>query len=184
VQLVDAQVALSELRFGEAISKARPAIDLAGTQNKEIAILARLTLGLAMALSGDTRAGRRLCDDAVTLGKAESNPRLLSNALLILARVMLESREAQAALSTALESSERFEREGQQDSGWQASLVAARASQLMGDKDAAHKYASKASTLLAELRRKWGEESFNRYINRPDVQNCRRQIDRLLAIGK
>ena len=75
-------------------------------------------------------------------------------------------------------------RSGHQDSEWRALLIAARASDLTGNKSAASDYASRADSLCAGLEQKWGKEAYEGYLRRPDIQNYRNQVAQILKVGK
>ena len=62
--------------------------------------------------------------------------------------------------------------------------MAARASQIAGDRSAAQMYASRAQTLCDGLREKWGGDAYEGYLRRPDIQNYRSQIDHILSRSK
>jgi len=59
---------------------------------------------------------------------------------------------------------------GQQESEWRAWLLAALASQRIGDKAAAQEQLTHAKDTLAQLQQKWGSASFESYLTRPDVK--------------
>jgi GH15 family glucan-1,4-alpha-glucosidase len=73
-----------------------------------------------------------------------------------------------------------FAQSGQKDSEWRALLIAARASDLAGDKVAAQDYASRADKACSELAQKWGAESYESYLRRPDIQLYRTQLAQIL----
>jgi tetratricopeptide (TPR) repeat protein len=175
--LVNSQASLSERRFLEAKAQAQHALSLAGTQIKGAAVEAKYTLGLAHTFSGARREGNRTCEEAVEMAKQESDPRLLSNALLALAEAQIENGNAQAALDTALQAQERFARAGQAESEWRAWLIAARANRQLKNIEAAREQFSRARALPATLQQKWGEEAFNNYLARPDVMFNRQGLD-------
>ncbi|MDT4896344.1 MAG: eukaryotic-like serine/threonine-protein kinase [Acidobacteriota bacterium] len=181
IHLSYARMALSERNFKEARARAKQALDLAGNQ-QGVSIEAKYTLGLASALSGAKPEGKQLCDEAVDAATRESDPRLLSGAQLALAQVLLETGETQGALETALRAQESFARTGQQDSEWRAWLVAATASRSAGDRAKAQEYGARAATVLLDIKQKWGDEAFNNYLKRPDVQYSRKQLDEMLAL--
>lgn len=180
VLLFDAQKSLSERKFEDAISKSRNSLSLAGTQYKDVAVQATSTLGMAQALAGTRDAGMRSCRAAVNLAKTIGMPRLISSGQLALAEAQLESGQMQAALKTALALQPAFARSGQQQSEWRAWVIAALASSHLGDRAAAHDYIVRADSLLSEIRREWGEELYNGYLSRPDVQHYRRQIGEIM----
>jgi hypothetical protein len=89
---------------------------------------------------------------------------------------MLLNKDAAAALATALEAQKIFGQSGQKDSEWRALLIAARASDLLGDKSAAHNYAEQADAACNALPQMWGAESYQSYLRRPDIQMYRKQL--------
>jgi serine/threonine protein kinase/tetratricopeptide (TPR) repeat protein len=184
VHLTNSQMALSERRFDEAKTKGQQALDVSGKEYRDVALQAKYSLGLAQALSGAAQPARKPCEEAVAMAKEVKSPRLLSSALLALAEVLLLENDAPRALATAREAQEMFAHAGQQDSEWRALLIAARASQLAGNKSAAHDYAYRADSLCAGLQQKWGAEAYAGYSRRPDIENYRRQITQILDRSK
>ncbi|HYX29862.1 MAG TPA: hypothetical protein VE863_15080, partial [Pyrinomonadaceae bacterium] len=81
-----------------------------------------------------------------------------------------------AALQTALEAQKIFGQSGQKDSEWRALLIAARASDMAGDKSAARDYASRAETACNALQQLWGTDNYESYLRRPDIQMYRKQL--------
>ena len=181
VQLTRAQIALSERHFGEAKKSAQEAHDLSATQYRKVALQAKYTIGLAEAFSGAPQPARKLCEEAVVIAREMNAPQLISSALLALAEVLLQSNDGKPALETALQAQTIFARSGQQDSEWHTLLIAARASELAGDKSAMHDYASRADDLCAGLEKKWGKEAYGTYLSRPDIQNHRKQVAQILT---
>jgi len=175
-----ARIALSERRFPEARATAQKAFALAG-EIRSTAIEAKITLGLAQALSGATRQGQLNCQEALEMARQADDPSLLSEALLGLAEAMVQGSDTAGALKTSLEAQELFARSGKQDSEWIAWLIAARASRSAGDIQKAHEYGSKAENLLSGLQQKLGKDNYNTYLNRPDVQFSRKQLSELIA---
>jgi serine/threonine protein kinase/Flp pilus assembly protein TadD len=172
---------LSQRRFTEAEAESQRALDMAGTQSTNLAIQARIVLGLSQVLSGAKAHGRALCEEAVTMATHLGDQWLLSEALLALAEAAIENNDAQAAAQAALRAQESFTRAGQQASEWRAWLIAARASQRAGNAQQARDYAVRASALLAGLEQKWQTVPYNSYLNRPDVKFYRQQLGDLLA---
>ena len=118
------------------------------------------------------------------MAKESRLPRLISSAQLALAEVLVLAKDAEGALRAALDAQPLCARFGQQDSEWRAWLMAARASQIVGNRSAAQMYASRAQTLCDGLREKWGADAFEGYLRRPDIQNYRSQIDQILSRSK
>ena len=183
VHLTNAQIALSEGRNDEAKKKSQLALEVSASQFPDVTLQAKYSMGRAEALSGAPQVGRKLCEEAVAMAKKTNTPQLISSALLALAEVMLIGKEAKSALENSLEAQKSFARSGQQDSEWRALLIAARASQLAGDKVAARDYASKADSQCAGLEQKWGKDAYASYLRRPDIQTYRNQIAQILKLS-
>ncbi len=184
VHLGYSQMALSEGRFSDAKREGQKAIHLAAKQYKDIDINGKFSMGLAEALSGATQPAKLLCEEAVAMAKESRLPRLISSAQLALAEVLVLAKDAEGALRASLDAQRLCARFGQQDSEWRALLMAARASQLAGDRSAAHMYASRAQTLCDGLREKWGADAYEGYLRRPDIRNYRSQLDQILSRSK
>jgi tetratricopeptide (TPR) repeat protein len=182
--LTDSRMSLAEQRFAEAKTKGQQALELAGTEVKDLVIQAKYTVGLAQAFSGSLQPGRKLCEEALALAKEGNSPRLISNALLAVAEVLLRANDAAGALANAMQAKAMFERSGQQDSEWRAYLVAARASQLAGDTAAMNEYASRADSLCAGLQQKWGPDAYSSYLQRKDIQGYRNALAQILSVSK
>jgi len=179
--LTEANIALSENRFGEAKAKSEQSLTMVGELNKSLVTEAKLTRGLAQTFSGAAARGKLLCEEAVTAARDIGDPWLISFSQLALAQAQLESGDATGALKNAQEAQVDFARGGQQVSEWRACLVAARASQRAGNLEAARNYSARVGSLLADLQQKWGADAFNIYQARPDVQLCRMQLAELSA---
>lgn len=179
-----ADILLSERLYPDAINKSQQALAVSGRQNKNIIIEAKTVIGRAQAFSGAKREARANCEEAVAAAKSLGNPWLVSGAQLSLAQVLIESGDAQGALETALTAQATLTRAGQQDSAWQAWLVAARASQSLGDQTKAGDYATRAADALASLEKQLGVAAYTTYLARPDVQYFRKQLAAISAVSK
>jgi len=51
------------------------------------------------------------------------------------------------------------------------------ASEKLGDKTKAQEYALRANDLLAKLEPRWGKDNYGAFLNRPDIQRLRKQLD-------
>ncbi|HEX8141824.1 MAG TPA: tetratricopeptide repeat protein [Pyrinomonadaceae bacterium] len=175
VTLREAQLALSQRRLAEAETKARQSLAASGTQYEVIALEAKFTLGLTLALSGSAE-GRKLCEEAVEQATRAGDYALLSKALLALAEASLESGDAAGALKYASQAQERLARADQLESQWRAHLIAARASRVERDENGARDNLARASEILSRLEQKWGTEAFKTYMARPDIQSSHKQL--------
>ena len=112
-----------------------------------------------------------------------SDPWLLSQARLSLAQAEFEIGDFKRAQEDALAAQESFASLGQLASQWRAALIAARATRRAGDDAKAREYASRIPELLSEIQQKWGADSYNSYLNRPDVQLLRKLLQDEFAIS-
>jgi len=180
IEMTRARLELSLLHFRASQVNSRRALSLAGTELQDIAVQAKYTLGLALARSGEPRAGKLLCEEAVDVATGTGDPKLLSDALLARAETLLENGEPRGALETALQAQARFARFAQQDSEWRAWLIAARAAERVGEATARRDYATLAEAVLANLPQEWEAGAYHGYLARPDVQHSRKQLGQLL----
>ena len=176
VYLNEAEMALAQRQFSQAKEKSRQVLILAGTEYKEEAIEAKRIYGLALVLSGAASEGVRASEEALQGANETKNPRLISKAQLALAESLLESGDAEGALTNALRSQQFFARSGEQASEWRALVVAERASRRANDEAKAREYQERASSLLSDLEKRWGADIYNLYMARPDVQTARKQL--------
>lgn len=176
-----ARMALSERKFPEAAADAQQVITAAGTQQNNFAVPATFVLGLAQSLGGAARQGEPKCQQAVATAKQYGDPLLVSESLLSLAEAMIESGNSAGALKNALESQSLFAQSGNQDCEWLAWWIAAQASHNLGDTQNSRDYSSRAQALLSELQKNWGDDFYNRYLNRPDVKFSNKQLSDFIA---
>jgi serine/threonine protein kinase/ATP/maltotriose-dependent transcriptional regulator MalT len=179
VDLAAAEIALSEGHFADAKTKAENVLAKAGTEFRSATTSAKLVLGLAQSYSGGKAAGKRVVLEAVDLAKEGKDPAQLAVAQLVLAEVLLIAGDFNGASSNALLAREVFELLAKQESQWRACLIAAQASQNMGDKTKAREYAVRAGILLSKLEQRWGSENYNSYLRRADIQRLRNQLGQL-----
>ncbi len=184
VHLTRAQMALSERNYSEAKKNAQLALDVSASQIPDVILQAKYCTGRAEAFSGAAQAGKKSCEEAAAMAKKLNDPQLIASALLALAEVLLIGNDSKGALENALEAQKMVARSGHQDSEWRALLIAARASDLSGNKSAAYDYALRADSLCAGLEQKWGKDAYEGYLRRPDIQSYRNQVAQILKVGK
>jgi len=181
--IINARISLSEQRFAEAKIGAQRAIVQVISPQYEITIAeAKSTLGLAQALSGTPLNGKKLCEEAVETATRAGDSRVLSTTLLVLAEVQLENKDAQGALIAAMKAQKGFLIGHRQESEWRAWLIAARASQRVGDYEAMRNCLSRANSSLSSLQETWGAEPFKNYLSRADIQLRYKQLNELSSI--
>lgn len=179
--LVLARIALSQNHWPDAQATAQKAQDLAGTVIHGTAAEASLTLCLTQALSGGAKKGQSKCEQAVATARQANDPAVLAESLLALATAMAQAGDPAGATGNALEAQQIFARAGRHDCEWLAWLVAARASKASGDNEKAREYASRAQQVFSSLQPQWGNDYYNSYLNRPDVQLSRKQLDEIVS---
>ncbi len=179
VQLDLAEIALSQESFAIARSAAEKVVAEAGTEFKNVAVGAKIVIGLSESYSGARAPGKQMTGEAVDLARQLNDPAELARAQLAFAQAVVLAGDSKAASSNALQAQEVFARLDQPASEWQALLIAAQASQNLGDKSAAREYAMRARDMLSKLEQRWGRENYNTYLSRPDIQRFRKQLEQL-----
>ena len=177
IRLFKAQMALSELRFSEAVAESRQAAALGDIQDKRFSVQVSSVAGLAQLRSG-TSAAMAACQKAFDIATGAGDPRLISSAQLALAETLLASGDAANALTFALQAQQTLARLGRRHSEWRAWLIAAQASQR--DETKAREYAARAAALLAAMEKAFGVDEYKSYLSRPDVQRDRKELEKLL----
>jgi serine/threonine protein kinase/Tfp pilus assembly protein PilF len=183
VHLVRARIALSQLQYGEAKKEAQLAVDTSA-KFPDVQLQAKACLGRAMALSGAAPEGKKLCEEALVAAQNLKSRPLITSTQLALAEAMLAGKDAVAAEQNALDAQKVFAQSVQKDSEWRALFIAARSSDLAGDKTAAQDYAARADKACSELAQKWGADNYESYLRRPDIQLYRTQLAQILKGNK
>ena len=178
-QLAFAELALMQDNFADARTKAEKAVEAAGTEFKDVVISGKIVIGLAESYGGAKPAGKQTTSAAVDLARPLNDPAQLAAAQLALAAAALLAGDSKAAASNALQAEEVFARLGQLESDWHALLIAAQASENLGDKSAAQAYARRASDTVSKLEERWGSDNYKSYLSRPDIQRFRKQLEQL-----
>lgn len=181
IQMIEAQIALSERRFPEAKQISERAIKEAGASYLDVSFGAKITLGLAQAFSGQAREAKRTCEEALAMAERTGEDALISEAMLALAEALYESGDHDGALTRALTVRERLARSGEQESQWRVWLLAARISLRKGETAAAQEQLARANDALLKLQTQWGAEAFDRYQSRKDILFLRKQLSEALV---
>ena len=178
-QLALAEIALMQDNFANAKATAEKVVELAGTEFKGPATSAKIVIGLAEGYSGAKSAGKQTTSAAVDLAKQLNDPAQLASAQSAFAAALLLAGDSRSAATNALQAQEVFARLGQMESEWQALLIAAQASENLGDKNQARDYAMRAKNTFSKLEQRWGSEDYKSYLSRPDVQRFRKHLEQL-----
>jgi tetratricopeptide (TPR) repeat protein len=184
VDLTEAEIALSLQKFHEVEPKAKQALDLAGTQDKQIAAEAKILIGLSQARSGRGAAGLALCQQARDAAAGQTDPLLLAQSQLCVAEAALLTNDSKRAMENASPAQTFFSNSGMAESGWRASLMAGLASQKNLDRDDAEIYLKSANVTFLSLEQKWGAEAFKSYQGRPDIQFYRKQLEQNPGVAR
>jgi tetratricopeptide (TPR) repeat protein len=178
--LTSSRLALSSRDFTKAIADGMKALEVAGTDHKQVIVRANFTIGLAEIALGNTAAGRKRCDESVKLARELRDYALITSAVLAQAESELGAGDTRSSLSNALEASDRSSRAGQHESQWRALAIAALSIQKTSDKVRAHQLGLQAQSVLEGLQPEWGEAHYNAYLARPDVKHLREKLNALL----
>jgi hypothetical protein len=145
-------------------------------RRESVNVRANYFKGLALARSGQARAGQALCAEAVNTAVPLGEPLLLARAQLALAEASLAAGDQQNAITNAQQARAFFSGAGLTESEWRAWLVEGLATQKTGDQEKARTCLARASELLASLEQKWGAAVYASYLKRPDIENSRRSL--------
>lgn len=179
IDLIKAQIALSQNNFAEAKTAATKALERAGSEFPSVALNARLVLGAAQSYSGAAAAGKNLIVPEVENSRSLAAPAPLAMAQLTLAEALLLASDSKGAAENAVQAAEVFLRLGQEESAWRALTISAQAEQNRGDKTRAREYALRARQSLSKLEQRLNPGNYQSYLTRPDVQRLRKQLDQL-----
>lgn len=183
-RFVAAEIDLGQERFSDARGKAEKLLAAVSADFPETQMNVTRILGLAMAYGGAAAAGKEKCAQALDLAKQLNDPWQSAKAQLSLAEAMLLAGDSQGTSANALQAQEVFARLGQQASEWRALAIAAVASEKLGDKTKAQEYALRANDSLGKLEQRWGKDNYGAFLNRPDIQRWRQQLERVAASTK
>jgi serine/threonine protein kinase len=155
MDVMRAAIALSQRQFPAAIAIARRLLAQGGLR-PDVQVTVRSILGRALADSGKSRDGLAAATEAEDLAVKLGRARLIAEARLARAEVLLASGALAGASEAALAAQPEFAREGLQEPEWRCWSIA--------------RDATRASAVLTGLEQKWGPENFKTYLARPDVQ--------------
>jgi hypothetical protein len=146
-----------------------------------LAASVKAILGLAQIAAGAHRDGLASTAEALSQAVKSGSRLLIAETGLAHAEALLAAGEARQSLEEAVAAQDWFARAGNQEAEWRCWLLAGRAKAALEGPAQARPYAQEAADVLAGLPQKWDPDSYKTYLTRPDVQNCRNQVDRLAA---
>ena len=175
--LIEASIALSQGRFGDARAKGGEVLaDMkASGGRRETNTDADVVVCLAETLGGAPARGRPMCDEAALLAVQIGDPLFVSNTKIALAEALLEMGDASGARAQALDAEAFFARSGRVESDWRALVIAGKACRLAGNGAAARDYFARAAAQLTLLEKSLGDAAAG-YFSRQDVQRLRREL--------
>ena len=167
-----AEMALSQRLFPDALSAGAQALALTNADDADSLIQIKSVLSRANTATGSRQMGKRLAAEVVSLAETLNRPPLLAKARQLFAEATLDS-DVSRALQAAREAQSEFARAGQQESEWRAWHTISAAARRAGDQTLSLDAAANAERLFAGLERRWGTETYGRYLTRPDVVAAR-----------
>jgi tetratricopeptide (TPR) repeat protein len=163
------EMALSQNRYMEAAALCRRVL---GTSKEPVDVaIATRVIGLARVRGGQTREGLRNCEESAEMATKLGDIFLRAPAQLALAEARLETGDTSGALSVVNDALPGLA--NLPESRWRALTLAARA-----DRDRAREHAAAAKQQLDAIASQWGQEAFELYIKRPDLQQILWRVSR------
>jgi tetratricopeptide (TPR) repeat protein/tRNA A-37 threonylcarbamoyl transferase component Bud32 len=164
-----AEMALSEARYADAAAISRRALAAAAHEPPLAAALEGI-LGQAQLALGDKREGIRNCEESLRAIEKQENVARLLRARLMLAEARLDAGDVAGAMNLLQEVGPALAT--RPESRWRAVALKARV-----DPQAI----APALQALDEVRHFWGDNVFERYRSRPDIQKLSRPLLRAIS---
>jgi serine/threonine-protein kinase len=179
--LADAEVALSERRYPDALAIARRLS--AGVEGLEIdeRIEAQQILGEAATRSGAPREGEQACRQALELARKSGLPRPVPPALICHAEALIANGRPQPALDDARAAQQDCARTGRKECEATAWLAVARAAAGSGDRGASRDAAARALQSFEALGQTLDAKNQMTFDSRPDVRQWRKEAQSALG---
>jgi serine/threonine protein kinase len=177
IHLLNAQIALSKRNFSEAIKEVQQANF---SKDSSVEFEANRILGLAQTgLKLGSSEGVQHCLNALRYAENTKDLRKINLAKLASAEAHLNAGNYREALEAALQAKDYFVNAGHLESGWRAWLIAAQASRQLNEQEKTVEYAAKALETLSNLQSNWGQEQFQIYLAKPDINLYFKQAESL-----
>ena len=176
-----AQMYLSQRKLNEARSQSSLALSAASPDDLETKVEINAVQCLIEVAAGAANKGRLLCEQAANVDLEPASVSHKAHVQLALAEAKLETGDAAGCVDASLQAQQIFAKLHESEREWRAWLLAARASQRLGNLDGMRQQLSNAQALLNGLKEKWGNEAFNSYLSRPDIQFAHQQLSALAA---
>lgn len=173
-----ADIALSEGKYPEAVATCNRQLSRTSQDDTDTLAALNRVLGLALIRSGRKQEGRQRCERSFAMAVAVPDVSALLAATLAVAEARLETGDWKGVLAAIQPAEERLSK--LPDSNWQAKALEARASEALGDRDGAVRFALAAHRQLDVIEGQWGEPVFQSYHARPDLQRLWRPLQRMV----
>ncbi|HEV2704890.1 MAG TPA: tetratricopeptide repeat protein, partial [Pyrinomonadaceae bacterium] len=174
VHSVEANIALSERRFSEVVTRARRVLEM--NDSKETEMEMRRALGVGLAYTGAVVEGVAECRESERVATALGYPWHIGLSRLALAEALYAAGDFHGAIDAARQAQEIFARYGHAESEWRAHALLARASRRTGDAASAREHVARAADVLTRLEALWGAQTWDTYTTRPDVRQLRKEV--------
>jgi tetratricopeptide (TPR) repeat protein len=177
-----AETALSEGKYPEAVATCNRLLFHTRRDDRDMLADLNRVLGLALIRAGRKREGRQHCEHSFAMAAALPNAAALRESTLAVADARLETGDWKGVLAAVQAADDQLSK--LPDSNWRAKALEARASEALGDRDAAKRYALAAQTQLGAIERQWDGRAFQSYHARPDLQRLWRPLLRMVSANR
>jgi tetratricopeptide (TPR) repeat protein/class 3 adenylate cyclase len=150
-----------------------------GEQDNALLGNLKVSEGLAQVAMGRLNAGLDLLRQSIAMARTSGNHPLLTRSQLATAECELAANHPAEALSLALDIHKTFGSEGQIESKWRVFEVIANAAKVQGLEPMASKYDDLATSALTAMRQQWGQQAFEGFMSRQDIQLLRSNYARI-----
>lgn len=169
-----AELALFRSEWKNAAALARRSMEMPGLYAPSRAWSGCLA-GLALARSGEAKAGTSLCRSALN-GLAASGQSLTAPLRVAMAEILLANGDPRAAAEEIRSAVDLATASSGYELLWRAWALAARIYRRAGEPDRAREAAGEARRRLLELRSGWGAADAASYLARPDIRRLADEI--------
>lgn len=179
IGLIKANKALYENDFSEAIKQSRFSVEKIGDKNFEIIISANLICSLAELRRGNiTKADEYFSKAEEVLNNSE-NPKTFADFQLVKSEILIKKNLPDEALSAALNAGEKFASLKNKPSEWRSVSMALIAVSMLKDTQKISEFKSESATLFNSLNQLWGNENFQKFRLRKDIELLLSQTDKI-----
>jgi tetratricopeptide (TPR) repeat protein len=147
----------------EALKVARP-------DDAETSAEIKATQALIEATLSSKAEAKNLGNAAISLLPPGDATEHRGSVNLFVAEARLRYGDVKGALNSAMVALEVFSKIRESELEWRAWLIASLANEKLGDLRLAESQLHRSRLLLEELRKKWGDDTFDTYVARPDVK--------------